>query len=196
MSANTYYILTRDGVAREREIESFVVVVRSPPTCAALAGSLWQTSAASSSNATTTSEGDHGSNSLSLQSVDNEHLQLECPRMDVARLKDVEYGLLLALTTCRERLELYADGGRLSDVCDVVAAWNSTAESGGNRLVVDVIVDDDSSTPSSVPGTVKYVGQLPTTRRGIWFAVELDSVRIEFNLKPLWPGCMLVYNTI
>lgn len=167
-STKIYFILVSGlEIAYKQETKSFHdFVVLDHPT-PVIPGSFWF-----SLDVDCGSTSISGDQLLSLQALEGEDiLTLTCARQAVERLQELEYHLLAALTTCRERLSLYnKEKDRFKAICELVRQWQLSAN---ENLTIDVI--DEYGYPECIPGELKYVGPIPN-RCGYWFGVKLSVV--------------------
>ncbi|XP_078609279.1 ubiquitin carboxyl-terminal hydrolase CYLD-like isoform X1 [Branchiostoma floridae x Branchiostoma japonicum] len=95
---------------------------------------------------------------ITLRSLENHNLILECPTKDVAAISAQEAELLIAIPTCKDRFVLYEDKDRLEE---------------GLQINVNSVVEVSiQGVPTDVPGIVRYRGNVPGFS-GITFGVEL-----------------------
>jgi len=69
---------------------------------------------------------------VSLHFAESDDITVRCRLQNVTRISDVEFDLLLALTTCKERDALYQQGKILREAVQLVEKW--TPKSSGDLL--------------------------------------------------------------
>ena len=161
-----YFILMHDRTA-SKKLKKFS---RPQSDKTVLAGSLWFMYDADFKKIDRSRSG--GANGrVTFRSAEEDDLSLNCGLQDVTKLTEVEFQLLLALTTCKQRLTIYAESEKvLREGCRLFMEWESNPSA---VHLVEVI--DEKSLKDKIAGTIKYVGPIPG-RNGYWFGVELDEV--------------------
>jgi len=86
---------------------------------------------------------------VSLASAENDGVVVRCDLQDIAQLSDIEYDLLLALTTCKERDALHQQERILRDAVRIIDDWRrQEAEDPSERQPIKIdIVDEKGRLP-------------------------------------------------
>lgn len=162
-SNQLFFILTKDNKAEKKTKAGFKT---KNETIAVLKGSLWYV------DDKEFNEMSRRSTAL-LHSAESKDLSLNCELQDITRLAGLEFYLLFALTTCKERDVLHSDNRRFREVTQLYDAWKEA--SGYNGSYPRVEVKDERLMSDPVSGTLKYVGKVPS-KSGFWFGIEMDPV--------------------
>lgn len=162
-SNQLFFILTKDNQAEKKTKAGFKT---KNETIAVLKGSLWYVD-------------DREFNEMSrrskalLHSAESKDLSLNCELQDITKLTVLEFHLLFALTTCKERDALHSDNRRFREVTQLCDAWKEASDY--NRSYPRVEVKDERLVSDTVSGTLKYIGEIPS-KSGFWFGIEMDPV--------------------
>lgn len=158
-----YFILTKDNRAEKKTKTGFKT---KNEAISVLKGSLWYV------DDKEFQEMSRRSTAL-LHSAESKDLSLTCELQDITRLKDLEFYLLYALTTCKERDALHSDNRRFLEVTQLYEAWKEVSDICGNYPRVEA--RDERLLTDPIYGTLKYVGEIPS-KSGFWFGIEMDTV--------------------
>lgn len=158
-----YFILTRDNRAEKKTKAGFKT---KNETIAVLKGSLWYV------DDKEFLEMSRRSNAV-LHSAECKDLSLTCELQDITKLTFLEFRLLFALTTCKERDALHSDNRRFLEVTWLCEACEEVSKFNGSYPRVEV--RDERLMSDPVSGTLKYVGEIPSNS-GFWFGIEMDPV--------------------
>ena len=87
---------------------------------------------------------------VTLHFAENDDISVRCRLQDVIRISDIEFDLLLALTTCKERDALHQQAKILREAVKLVEMWTPTTGDlldGSTLLRVDVVDEKGESFP-------------------------------------------------
>ncbi len=101
---------------------------------------------------------------ITLTSLEFDGVVLQCPPSEVERLSEQEYELLVSLSSCVDRLNIFRDKEWLDE---------------GTKVDIDSIVFilKFGENQEKIVARVRYKGPLPGLN-GTWFGVELSAVSV------------------
>ena len=149
------YILLSDQIATRRE-KGVLNRQRGEEKIQVIQGSLWRLDDSEDPLAARSKP------SITLTSLEFDGVVLQCPPSEVERLSEQEYELLVSLSSCVDRLNIFTDKEWLDE---------------GTKIDIDsiVFVLKFGESPEKVIGRVRYKGPLPGLN-GTWFGIELSAV--------------------
>ena len=104
---------------------------------------------------------------VTVRSADDVNVMLHCPKKQLSPLKKERYNLLLAVTTCEDRLNVFNDAERLCEAEQLVVDSNVYYQKLGASQI--------GYKCEQIPATVRYRGELPDSA-GTWFGIEFEDV--------------------
>ena len=162
------YILLSDQIATRRE-KGVLSRQKGDEKIQVIQGSLWRL------DENTDPLAARSKPSITLTSLEFDGVVLQCPPSEVERLSEQEYELLVSLSSCVDRLNIFTDKEWLDE---------------GTKIDIDSIVFilKFGESLEKVVGRVRYKGPLPGLN-GTWFGIELSAVSL-FSLLTIL--CVLV----
>jgi len=164
-----YFILMKECVIEKRMKGSIFSKPRDRDTGTALPGSLWYLTNSELKQVGTVNR----SKNITFHSAEqtDSHLQIT-EWHDIIQLTNLEFELLQAVTTCKERAVIYKDneGCLLHYVCQL---YNTLQSPQHEAVFVEISVD--AKDLERHKGELKYIGPV-TGYTGYWFGIELQKV--------------------
>ena len=142
----------------------------------ALPGSLWYLTYSEFNQFNTIPK----NNKITLHSAEQADYELQVIEWHpLIKLSNVEFEMLSAVTTCKERAVVYKanEGGLLRCATQLYNILQSTQH---EALFVEIAIDKDNQ--ERLKGELKYIGPVPGFA-GFWFGVEMQRVLSRFILN-------------
>lgn len=158
-----YFILMRDNDRAERKVKTGIKTKTEQTS--ALKGSLWTVDSREFEVMSRKS-------TATLRSAELKDTSLTCELQDITKLTQVEFNLLLALTTCKERSAFHSDNRLMGESTKLYNSWKEATQMAGMELPRVEVRDDRFE--EVVTGVLKHVGEI-RGRSGFWFGVEVDQ---------------------
>lgn len=171
----TYFILMKECNMQKKMKGSIFSKSRDNETTVALPGSLWYLM---SSEFTEICK--RNISHILFKSAEQAEYYMQMSELnDIIQLSDMEFEMLLAVTTCKERASIYKanEHNVLQYACKILNQWLKSKAA----IYLDITDDGDCLT-----GELKYVGHIPGFI-GYWFGVELPMVihvSYEYLINP------------
>ena len=177
MESPVYFMLLRDAFAKKFDkVNSYCSVFVS-------CGSLWVLDKEGADVDRTVHSQLHNTisivNQITLHSCELIDVSLSCCLSDVVQINEMEFQLLLAISSCSERKRVLTETELVQDGCQIYQRYAEQLRSSQRcaQSEVYVYVLDQRGLPERAAGVVQYIGPLPSSS-GIWFGVKLALVWI------------------
>lgn len=166
-----YFILMRDNDRAERKVKTGIKTKTEQTS--ALKGSLWTVDSREFEVMSRKS-------TATLRSAESKDTSLTCELQDITKLTLLEFYLLLALTTCKERNAFHSDNRLMGESTKLYNSWKEATKMAGMELPRVEVRNDRFE--EVVTGVLKFVGEVPG-RSGFWFGVEVDQVSSRYSVR-------------